>query len=866
MKSLLHYCPRTNSTGRWLLILFSLSLPASVTATNYYVDADNGNNAWSGTFADPQPSGCVTSCTDGPWLTIDQVNSETFVPADQILFRRDGIWHGQLDITDSGAPGSPITFGSYGNGTSNPLIMRTETPPWWQDSDADGGFERFTGDTSTPNFLFPWREGRGTGALLTADANEAFLGQYAARLERQTSGSGTPIVLMNKGLAKDTQYYVRLFSKTADLAFTPGVSPQILDIRVRDANSTSGDRYWNPSLPGWSPTVTSITTIGSENYQSHNFTFMTDSQIDRIEIQFAIRTGTGIAWIDEVLVTPGSAEPTATVWKSEFSDVNKVFGMLDAGDRIPVRTGITNQSELNDREFWYKSGSFYYRKDSGNLLNTDVGRYMNSIRLFLNDAMGNPVASGVHDVVIDGIDVKGPGSRIGFTEDGEAGAGIFITPGSHDITVQNLKASHTHTSGVSAGFFQGTPSIFSGISNPYAIVYENLVTHDTGSTGLYLRGSGRVSNSLVYDVGRLQLDIGDRGGIGVQEGPAIIEDNEIHSLGFGDTKLDFAISTCCFVQGRLTIRRNHIHDVSGGGIQLDNAGQIATNFGHIVEYNLINRWGENSTVEATSYGQFAGLRIRNFPGTVIRNNVFANGGSHFRSKSVVLRDDVQNTQMHNNVFLDNQQTDFRFVFGADFTGWSSDNNLWSRADYTDAWQIESDTPDTLSEWQSLSSQDSDSIVADPLFIDKANDDFHLTAHSPAIELGISSGQLLDLELQTLLGVPDIGVYEYGHLDTDNDGSSDYVERCHDGDCVNYDPYAAVGNPTGSDLDVNAPDTDGDGYTDTAEIAAGSDPLSFASIPVIAAPSLGIKAMITLLASFLVLGAFRIKKLRGQYGP
>src|SRR4030042_5645945 len=87
-------------------------LPAIVSATTYYIDATGGNDGWSGT----------TQST--PWKTISKVNSATFNPGDQILFKRGETWREQLNVPSSGTEGKPITFGAYGSG-EKPKIHNT---------------------------------------------------------------------------------------------------------------------------------------------------------------------------------------------------------------------------------------------------------------------------------------------------------------------------------------------------------------------------------------------------------------------------------------------------------------------------------------------------------------------------------------------------------------------------------------------------------------------------------------------------------------------------------------------------------------------------------------------------------------------
>ena len=53
---------------------------------------------------------------DTPLRTLDAVNALKLSPGDSVLFKRGGIWTGQLCIAASGTEEAPITFGSYGSG------------------------------------------------------------------------------------------------------------------------------------------------------------------------------------------------------------------------------------------------------------------------------------------------------------------------------------------------------------------------------------------------------------------------------------------------------------------------------------------------------------------------------------------------------------------------------------------------------------------------------------------------------------------------------------------------------------------------------------------------------------------------------
>lgn len=78
--------------------------------TTYYIDDVNGLDTNDGLSV------------ERAWKSLDRVNTTTFQPGDSILFKSGGEWTGQLWPKGSGAEGSPITIGKYGDGKL-PLIQ-----------------------------------------------------------------------------------------------------------------------------------------------------------------------------------------------------------------------------------------------------------------------------------------------------------------------------------------------------------------------------------------------------------------------------------------------------------------------------------------------------------------------------------------------------------------------------------------------------------------------------------------------------------------------------------------------------------------------------------------------------------------------
>ena len=113
-----------------ILVMISIFLiSAESRAATYYVDATNGNDNNHGLSSSK------------PWRTIAEVNSSSFQPGDQILFKRGSVWGEQLIIPSSGSSGNPITIGAYGSG-SRPVINGANIFSNWT-SESVGGFTAY---------------------------------------------------------------------------------------------------------------------------------------------------------------------------------------------------------------------------------------------------------------------------------------------------------------------------------------------------------------------------------------------------------------------------------------------------------------------------------------------------------------------------------------------------------------------------------------------------------------------------------------------------------------------------------------------------------------------------------------------------
>ncbi len=95
----------------WFFCLIFLAFPSTVLATTYYVDAASGNDSNAGTSQ------------GSAWRTVTKVINASLAPGDTVLFKRGQTFSGDVDLSEDGDSGAPITISSFGSG-SPPVLSR----------------------------------------------------------------------------------------------------------------------------------------------------------------------------------------------------------------------------------------------------------------------------------------------------------------------------------------------------------------------------------------------------------------------------------------------------------------------------------------------------------------------------------------------------------------------------------------------------------------------------------------------------------------------------------------------------------------------------------------------------------------------
>lgn len=166
-----------------LFIVGLLYFPALADAQDYYVDAVNGSDNWTGTAQ--ECAGCNPNTVGlvGPWRTLGKVSSFSatvdFVPGTRILFKRgDRFVTNGVPIYKGGAEGSPVTFSAYGTGPQPVLQMSGPAITTWVNQGngiwlysytgtavaglwEEGVYLKHASDETLQNGQFFWKPGTG---------------------------------------------------------------------------------------------------------------------------------------------------------------------------------------------------------------------------------------------------------------------------------------------------------------------------------------------------------------------------------------------------------------------------------------------------------------------------------------------------------------------------------------------------------------------------------------------------------------------------------------------------------------------------------------------------------------------------------
>lgn len=468
-------------------------------------------------------------------------------------------------------------------------------------------------------------------------------------------------------------------------------------------------------------------------------------------------------WVESRMPIARVDEASRTVYLSEGS----VFRLSDDFSITPAPYYVENVSEALEQpgEFYFHRtrGKIYYVPRAGEEIATAEAIMPRRI-LHLVQFKGQPEAGRfVEYVKLSGLtfahteatrpprDWPGDAWRVSGSI---TAPGVIQFIGARNCAVENSEIAHAGSYGIDLGagctrnrivgnkiYDLGAGGIKVGlrvpITNSLLQSAKNIITdndiHDNGqifhsSFGIHIG----ISNDDVVAHNRIHhqpyigiiTGTGDEAALGT-----VIEFNDIHHIGLGmlsDLGGIYTIGRSGVPLG-IVVRNNVVHDIEsrgygGWGIYFDDGTT-----GVRAENNVVYRC--KSAGFHMHYGN-----EHNQHENIVRNNIFALS----REAEIARSSDQPELQFvfENNIVYWND--------GALFTGnWGKQGYRFGRNIYWDERFAQTDPEQairfarwTLPEWRQRG-QDSDSIVADPLFVNPEKGDFSLKANSPALKLGFS---------------------------------------------------------------------------------------------------------------------------------
>lgn len=432
------------------------------------------------------------------------------------------------------------------------------------------------------------------------------------------------------------------------------------------------------------------------------------------------------------------ASPGTVSWFAEDGHAMK----KSSGPTIPEGNG-----------YWYQDGTFdhtLYCKASDGLSPATHTTETLSV-----PAINNPAGTATY-MTIDGLNFLFGG--IGFYEDRNLSNLLIkncIFDESWNIALQ-----------VNAGTNTGHLDDVIIQDNTFNACMSNIYVSATGS-GYNLRTIVRrntvAKSNLLYDgtTPWFPDGTGDYDGISIQTiKDAIIELNNIS--GRCGNAAGYAAGISCWVPTGLTmtgniIRRNFLKNLWGTGITwtgMDAAGNCQI----LIHDNIISNFGTAGAGTETTPSGLNLAKAQTASGSGIYNNTIRTG-----PRGVWWQSQADYYTFRNNLIA---ECTYAVVLEG---GWGSnmvsDHNCYHPADGNNF--LVGGVEKTLGEYQAIvTPDDSTPVTSDPLFTNAGGSyaldtDFQLQSGSPAINAGVDVGLTTDYGGESIVGVPDIGAWEFG---------------------------------------------------------------------------------------------------------
>src|SRR5665213_775502 len=203
------------------------SFPPASSCCTYYVSQSAGSDSNPGTLA-------------SPWQTIAKVNAATLGAGQSVAFKAGDTWRETLTPGQSGSPGSPITFMSYGVG-AKPIISGADVLSSFTPESQTGA--NFTNGSTDKPISWWYFEDASTPSLDGSANGNTLTWTGASRSTAHVQGS------FSLGVTSSSQHADRTFaSQSANFPFKGATTAVTIGGSIFvAANATAFDQYLNYS-------------------------------------------------------------------------------------------------------------------------------------------------------------------------------------------------------------------------------------------------------------------------------------------------------------------------------------------------------------------------------------------------------------------------------------------------------------------------------------------------------------------------------------------------------------------------------------------------------------------------------------------
>lgn len=261
------------------------------------------------------------------------------------------------------------------------------------------------------------------------------------------------------------------------------------------------------------------------------------------------------------------------------------------------------------------------------------------------------------------------------------------------------------------------------------------------------------------------------------------------------------------------LRYNYIHDSKTGTSGIGAGDGLAPGGIIKIYYNVIINCGGKLGSSYESFGKNTGI-IQVYNNTMYNNSLNGGGGTIFLEhgngfeikNNVIASEYVDYTSpyliLHSTLPLSDHNQFYQYNLGASSTPFYY-NGL---------------TKNSLSSWISATGLDTHSQNSDLLFIDR-NSDWRLQSNSPCINKGVNVGLTRDILGDSIVGLPDMGAYEYQNIGPVANAGSNQITTLPqntlnlsgsgidpDGNISSYRWSKISGPPSGTIVNSNLPIT------------------------------------------------------------